>query len=521
MTFALDWDPSKTTTSIGPHVLTAILEPDGTKVTSDPVVVTVTSAAPDVSAVSAATTTTTAVITWSTDVDSDSQVSYGATAQYGSKSPIADTSRTRTHSVTLTGLSPSTAYHYQVVSKDASGAPGQSADLTFNTKPQPPESVTQLMEGAQKINGYYSKTDKATKVRADVMVGENLVERKEQPVDDAGTFTVALDQPLSAEAHVNVYGENTDGAASEPLVANVTPSVLDWGRVRAYFTFGIVLASNQTNGSGASAAFSAANASPFLGFNVDKNWIRPARVGQWFRFNSFFDARLTAIGTTQISTSSPSAILANKQAGSLQVGAYMPIIITRWDFHNPNSLFFAPMVKTGFFTTSDTQTVGTLPNPTSFYKFYGYGVRIGHYREYMHWNGDLRQGRAPQQLSYIDFLVGKWANFEYVNPMKDNPANKLVCEVPVSNPGTTDDTRPDCFQRQRLWRFGFEGILQVPGTPFILGINANVAAQRPKTHNGFNFFAPPDDLRFLFGVRFDGKTLLAPLTKLGGAGANQ
>ena len=74
------------------------------------------------------------------------------------------------------------------------------------------------------------------------------------------------------------------------------------------------------------------------------------------------------------------------------------------------------------------------------------------------------------------------------------------------------------IQRQRLWRFGFEGILQVPHTPFILGINANINAQRA---HGYNFISPPDDLRFLFGVRFDGKTLLGPLTKLGGAPSGQ
>jgi len=52
----------------------------------------------------------------------------------------------------------------------------------------------------------------------------------------------------------------------------------------------------------------------------------------------------------------------------------------------------------------------------------------------------------------------------------------------------------------------------VPYTPFILGISVNIAAQHPEEPG---FLVPPDDLRFLFGARFDAKTLIAPLTKLG------
>jgi hypothetical protein len=46
-------------------------------------------------------------------------------------------------------------------------------------------------------------------------------------------------------------------------------------------------------------------------------------------------------------------------------------------------------------------------------------------------------------------------------------------------------------------------------------ILAPLSAQAPISR------APPDDLRFLFGVRFDGKSLLAPLTKLGSPASGQ
>ncbi len=53
---------------------------------------------------------------------------------------------------------------------------------------------------------------------------------------------------------------------------------------------------------------------------------------------------------------------------------------------------------------------------------------------------------------------------------------------------------------------------QVPNSPFILGLSANIAVEH--LHQP-GFTAPLADLLFLIGVRFDGKPLLAPLTKLG------
>src|SRR5579885_1777341 len=42
------------------------------------------------------------------------------------------------HSVTLSGLTPGTMYHYQALSKDAQGNLGSSADFTFTTATNPP-----------------------------------------------------------------------------------------------------------------------------------------------------------------------------------------------------------------------------------------------------------------------------------------------------------------------------------------------------------------------------------------------
>lgn len=75
---------------------------------------------------------TSAVVAWSTDEASDSQVEYGTTTGYGTLTTV-DTSLVLSHSVPLSGLTVSTLYHYHVLSRDAAGNPTTSADGTFTT----------------------------------------------------------------------------------------------------------------------------------------------------------------------------------------------------------------------------------------------------------------------------------------------------------------------------------------------------------------------------------------------------
>lgn len=63
-------------------------------------------------------TATGAVVTWTTDVPSDSQVEYGPTSAYGSATALDPTGVTN-HSRTLSGLTAGTLYHFRVRSADA------------------------------------------------------------------------------------------------------------------------------------------------------------------------------------------------------------------------------------------------------------------------------------------------------------------------------------------------------------------------------------------------------------------
>jgi hypothetical protein len=75
-----------------------------------------------------------ATITWTTNEAATSQVEYGLSASYGSSASVAGTATA--HSVTVTGLTPETLYHFRVNSTDACGnGPVQSLDDTFTTGP--------------------------------------------------------------------------------------------------------------------------------------------------------------------------------------------------------------------------------------------------------------------------------------------------------------------------------------------------------------------------------------------------
>ncbi|MBA3936678.1 MAG: fibronectin type III domain-containing protein [Planctomycetes bacterium] len=89
--------------------------------------------APVASTITAGSITgTTAVITWTTNEASDSQVEFGTTTAYGTTTTL-DTSLVTNHSVTVSGLTISTLYHFRVLSRDGSGNLVTSADGTFTT----------------------------------------------------------------------------------------------------------------------------------------------------------------------------------------------------------------------------------------------------------------------------------------------------------------------------------------------------------------------------------------------------
>ncbi|MFA9289397.1 MAG: fibronectin type III domain-containing protein [Weeksellaceae bacterium] len=86
---------------------------------------------PIISAVASDPAATTASITWTTDESSNSSVEYGLTTGYGSTT--TGNSNATSHTVSLTGLTAATTYHYRVSSTDGSNNTATSTDYTFTT----------------------------------------------------------------------------------------------------------------------------------------------------------------------------------------------------------------------------------------------------------------------------------------------------------------------------------------------------------------------------------------------------
>ncbi len=81
-------------------------------------------------------TATTATIGWNSDTSSSSYVYYGPDTSYGKTATVPGS--TSVHSVVLSGLSPSTIYHYEVAGSDDQGNNLFSGDNTFITPAAPP-----------------------------------------------------------------------------------------------------------------------------------------------------------------------------------------------------------------------------------------------------------------------------------------------------------------------------------------------------------------------------------------------
>jgi hypothetical protein len=77
-------------------------------------------------------TSSSATLAWTTDEPSSSQVEYGTTTNYGSLSSL-NSALVTSHSITLTGLKPSTMYDYAAMSSNSIEEQTISSNYTFTT----------------------------------------------------------------------------------------------------------------------------------------------------------------------------------------------------------------------------------------------------------------------------------------------------------------------------------------------------------------------------------------------------
>jgi hypothetical protein len=216
-------DPDKTTYAYGEEVtLTAVPDPGwvftgwsgAVTSTDNPLVLSVagsqqltanfasTSVPPVVSGVSVVASGDAAVVSWTTDKPASSSVAFGVTSGYELGS-VSDSALSTSHSVTLTGLSLDTTYHFQVTSVDEYGNSASSPDGTFatwsSTNPSGVVSddfnacgvdgglwsfVNPVGDGAAAVNGTQLELVVPGGVSHDVWSGGNMAPRLMQAAND-------------------------------------------------------------------------------------------------------------------------------------------------------------------------------------------------------------------------------------------------------------------------------------------------------------------------------------------------
>lgn len=304
-----------------------------------------------------------------------------------------------------------------------------------------------------------------------------------------------------------------DAGEGETISEKTAPTEYDWGRVRSYFTAGMVFSKENDEFSKSDLA---------LAFVLDKNYLKRRA----WNINTFFEARLTSV---PVAAQEPAAggeepaeeeeeadsfdtFVKSKKAGFAQIGAYAPVNVSYWrNQRELNTLFIGPLAKVGVLTingdsqTAEAETFGE----DDVYRFYSFGVRLGHFRYPRLKNpcpdlGEVTDARgrkknpdeteadyrkrmspfadrdceteadyAPELVSWLDISRGKYENFA----------------VPVPT-GQLDDGGNPITRLEERWRWQAEGRLKIPETPFIVGFDGN-------------FGDGPDDLRFGFGMRFE------------------
>ncbi|HLG97480.1 MAG TPA: hypothetical protein VKX49_14300 [Bryobacteraceae bacterium] len=330
--------------------------------------------------------------------------------------------------------------------------------------------------------------------------------------DAAGQAAITFEQPLMAGQSIKLCQKivslsdpsipAVDGPGSEPtMIANP----LDLGRVRYYFTSGVVLSNDQ----GFQLAAPGTQAALFLGLNADRTWL-PLNASGFRRmnFNTYLDVRLTSVPaqTASAGAATLESFVESRKAASFQTGVYLPVVAGRpWASGNGNySLFFAPLAKASFTTLASTTTDSgpalTQPVTGRFFSSYTFGTRLGVFQHFR------SEAAAPDMISYIDFAAGRFGDFEAFRDLtlEENPNGSTAAQHE--------------FLRVRPWRYSLEGLFKVPHSPFVVGFDANIGAGPVLVAKGalatHPFTPPRDDLRFLIGAQFDFSKLLKTLPEL-------
>ena len=191
--------------------------------------------APSITAVKIATSTASSspnsvTVTWQTSEKADSAVNYGLQPDYGIvRIPVADKT---THSVVLDNLEPGRTYYFRVVSADAVGNQGISADYKIQTEgtPQsgqsPSESTT---ENNVKVESQTTETivNEINKIKSPEKLQEILNETVKAIKGITEDLTIVGPPTVIPETNSATVTWTTDRAATGEVVFSRTQTYVD------------------------------------------------------------------------------------------------------------------------------------------------------------------------------------------------------------------------------------------------------------------------------------------------------
>ena len=185
---------------------------------------------PFISNISSGTpTTTSATITWTTDQSSNSQVTYGTTTSYGSFASSG--SLVTSHSVTLSGLSTGTTYHFEVASANSQGYTATSTDQSFVTvDPTPPSTPTGLTITSDSGTAVGLSWSPSTGNGIDPLEGYQVSRNSSQIGTTSNTTysDTSVSQNTSYTYTVDAYDSVGNTSAQSSSVSTTTPSAVTW-----------------------------------------------------------------------------------------------------------------------------------------------------------------------------------------------------------------------------------------------------------------------------------------------------
>ena len=128
--YSISWN--STSVADGSHTIAAVAHNAVGNYATSSITITVRNSPPVISSIVAnSISSSTEAITWTTDEAASSAINFGGTTSYGSASSSA--TLVTLHSITLTGLTASTTYDFQVSSADGQGNIATSSNQTFTT----------------------------------------------------------------------------------------------------------------------------------------------------------------------------------------------------------------------------------------------------------------------------------------------------------------------------------------------------------------------------------------------------